>query len=238
MDKWGGRVAARLVRATLDRYGVVCHLCRESGATSADHIIPRSRGGADDLGNLRPAHVACNQRRGDMSLEEYRLMYGYQRTPSTRFKVVCGPPGAGKTTYVKSHAALEDIVIDLDAIAGALMPLSETTHAYTRAVKDVATAMRLTAIRVAAKQRVPVTVWLVNTLPSRAQIATYARDGWELITIDPGRDVARARVAYSDRPLAHALKNIDYWYDNRPVVISDTITKAPAAELKPSREWI
>lgn len=31
---------------------------------TADHITPRSQGGTDAIGNLRPAHHACNSARG------------------------------------------------------------------------------------------------------------------------------------------------------------------------------
>lgn len=30
---------------------------------SLDHVLPRSRGGSDDVANLRPAHLSCNQGR-------------------------------------------------------------------------------------------------------------------------------------------------------------------------------
>ncbi len=30
-----------------------------------DHVIPRSKGGADDIGNLQLVHWACNVARGD-----------------------------------------------------------------------------------------------------------------------------------------------------------------------------
>jgi 5-methylcytosine-specific restriction endonuclease McrA len=45
--------------------GSVCWLCGGEGADSLDHVIPRSLGGTDELGNLRPAHRACNARRGN-----------------------------------------------------------------------------------------------------------------------------------------------------------------------------
>lgn len=31
---------------------------------SLDHVVPRSRGGGDDLANLRPSHLHCNCSRG------------------------------------------------------------------------------------------------------------------------------------------------------------------------------
>jgi len=37
--------------------------------------------------------------------------------PTCRVKLVCGPPAAGKTTYVRAHARADDIVIDFDLIA-------------------------------------------------------------------------------------------------------------------------
>jgi 5-methylcytosine-specific restriction endonuclease McrA len=50
---------------TLGEYGTVCWLCGRDGADSADHVLPRSRGGSDALENLRPAHRACNSARGN-----------------------------------------------------------------------------------------------------------------------------------------------------------------------------
>ncbi len=65
-ERWGGRKAQQYVRLTLEQYGSVCWLCGLPGATSADHIIPRSQGGAVyDLRNLGPAHKRCNESRGN-----------------------------------------------------------------------------------------------------------------------------------------------------------------------------
>lgn len=65
-EKWGGRKAIEFVKLTLQRYGRVCWLCGLPGSTSADHIIPRSKGGAVyDLANLGPTHKRCNESRGN-----------------------------------------------------------------------------------------------------------------------------------------------------------------------------
>lgn len=66
---WGGTLAAKLTRATLAEYGNRCHLCGLPGATTADHLVPRSKGGSDELANLRPAHGKCNSARGARSLD-------------------------------------------------------------------------------------------------------------------------------------------------------------------------
>jgi len=59
-------------------YGTKCHICNLEIDLSAssivgaagwelsyhpDHLIPRSRGGADNLDNIRPSHAYCNQRK-------------------------------------------------------------------------------------------------------------------------------------------------------------------------------
>ena len=67
------RFPKELVIAT---YGSKCHLCggrikldapSQVGAPGwelayhPDHVLPLSKGGADDLSNIRPAHAYCNQ---------------------------------------------------------------------------------------------------------------------------------------------------------------------------------
>lgn len=70
--KWGGRKAVRLTALTIATYGDVCHICHNAGANSADHILPRSLGGSDDIANLRPAHARCNSARGNRILKAKR----------------------------------------------------------------------------------------------------------------------------------------------------------------------
>lgn len=47
----------------------VCAICGagalENDPLTADHIIPVSDGGSNDLDNLRAAHRSCNSRRGN-----------------------------------------------------------------------------------------------------------------------------------------------------------------------------
>lgn len=72
LPTWGGRYALRKTGETLARWGRQCHLCRQPGATTADHLIPRSKGGSDEVEtNLRPAHHGCNSARGDRDLAEW-----------------------------------------------------------------------------------------------------------------------------------------------------------------------
>lgn len=53
------------------RHGALCVYCREREATCLDHVIPRSRGGQDQPGNLVPACRPCNSSKGARTPEEW-----------------------------------------------------------------------------------------------------------------------------------------------------------------------
>jgi 5-methylcytosine-specific restriction endonuclease McrA len=63
-----------------ERHGWVCYICggpidasitdRSAANPSFDHVIPISRGGADVLDNVRPAHKGCNSHKGRRLLSE------------------------------------------------------------------------------------------------------------------------------------------------------------------------
>jgi 5-methylcytosine-specific restriction endonuclease McrA len=61
---WAGRYAQVVRELVLEMKGTTCWLCGRPGATTADHVKPRSRGGTDALDNLAPAHAFCNTGRG------------------------------------------------------------------------------------------------------------------------------------------------------------------------------
>lgn len=71
---WGGRRLAGLRRLVTQTYGSRCHICTlpinlalaypHPLSLSLDHVLPRSRGGSDDVSNLRPVHLRCNLSRG------------------------------------------------------------------------------------------------------------------------------------------------------------------------------
>lgn len=82
--------------------------------------------------------------------------------PSCRVMLVCGPPAAGKSTYVQAHAGPDDVVIDLDLIA--------REHGYGRQRPSHAVAglladrnARLAALADEPPSRL---AWVILTAPS------------------------------------------------------------------------
>ena len=47
--------------------------------STRDHIIPRIRGGANIPGNTVNACYECNQDKGRLTIEEYRLVIAFRR---------------------------------------------------------------------------------------------------------------------------------------------------------------
>lgn len=54
-----------------------CYLCGKPILKvkdyNIDHVHPKSRGGLDAPSNWRPVHRLCNQKKGSLTYEEYRL---------------------------------------------------------------------------------------------------------------------------------------------------------------------
>lgn len=54
-----------------------CYLCGKPILNvrdyNIDHVVPRSRGGIDAPSNWRPVHRKCNEEKGSLTFEEYKL---------------------------------------------------------------------------------------------------------------------------------------------------------------------
>ena len=100
-------------------------LCHGTGrghpeAPECDHIIPH-RGDERlkwDIDNLQTLHKRCHATK--TILDDGGMTKGaaffpdWLPMPACKVVLVCGPPGAGKTTWAKAQATAQDVVIDLD----------------------------------------------------------------------------------------------------------------------------
>lgn len=73
----GGRSWAKTVAFVIRRDKGICWICGRGGADSADHIVPRARGGSDRPHNLAAVHhnegARCNRYRGHKRTPEETL---------------------------------------------------------------------------------------------------------------------------------------------------------------------
>lgn len=135
--------------------------------------------------------------------------------------IVLGPPSAGKTSYVKAHAAEGDLVVDLDRIAAALDATDAGPHA-TRAdtVQAAAHFLRFTAASRAVENYAAdddTTVWLVFSKWLDWYADRYIAKGVRIVLVDPGEDVCTARAEEAGRP-AEVLEAIRAWYAEPPEI--------------------
>lgn len=83
----GGRTVPVTRRGVLRRDGHRCAYCGRSAAT-IDHVLPRSRGGADSWENLVACCLRCNNVKGDRTPQE--MAWELRHTPR--------PPHGGQWT--------------------------------------------------------------------------------------------------------------------------------------------
>lgn len=124
--------------------------------------------------------------------------------------VITGPPAAGKSSYIQSHAKACDIVIDLDRMALAMAGPGADHHNHSETLLAVVHRARYAAIREACQHLDTTDVYLIQTLPSARQRAEYKRLKAKVITVDPGRDIVMKRIEDMRQPGMKAVAT--KWY--------------------------
>lgn len=185
----------------------------EGKADQADHIVPWEAGGAwFDESNLRGACGACNAGRA----ARMKHRDGWRRS-STWIVLVVGPPGAGKSTWVRDRAAPSDLVVDYDLLAEALG--SQVSHGHESDVARIARGAVLNQLR-RGELDAP-RAWVVSANPEAELIFPHH----EVVVIDPGRGEVLRRCEEAGRP--------DEWVG----LVDDWYRRRPGMEVAPSREW-
>lgn len=202
------RVPPEITARVIELYGNDCWLrfpgCTGVGQTS-DHIVPYHAGGATTVQNLRRACRHCNSARLD------RVLSGYGAV----LHMVIGPPEAGKTTYVRDHAAHDALVLDYDTLAEAIQPDSMQRSKRSTALQDVALGAWSGAYNRLTRCIEPVDVWCIKALPYSPR-SPHMLDEWvaldyDIHVIDPGSATVFDRLAADNRSV-EAEATARRWY--------------------------
>jgi len=87
------------------RCGMRCFYCHKPlliEEATKEHLTPVSRGGPDTIDNIVPACIECNQRKGAMTLSEFR------KTFSTAFEILRGVGEAEIESSVNPNYSMVD----------------------------------------------------------------------------------------------------------------------------------
>lgn len=134
--------------------------------------------------------------------------------PRCRVVLVCGPPAAGKSTYVRAHASPDDVVIDLDLIA------RERGYDRERPAEETGALLKERNARLRALGKTPSdnTAWVILGAPSPSLRAWWVKtlrvEPEDLIVLVPSRDELRRRImADPDRKTVAQfhLQLVDKW---------------------------
>lgn len=185
----------------------LCKPCGDSGrltpAHAVDHIVPKAALGTDESDNLQAICKECHKRKtaveaamqGGPAASEPKWLKP-ARIPVT---VVVGPPGSGKSTYIKKHAGANDLVLDLDFIAADLFK----TPVYAATMTQMMVAMRYRNAMLSSLSSSDVTyvkAWVAASAGSPLKRA-YWRDHFKanVVQMETSKDDCVQRVMADDR---------------------------------------
>lgn len=217
-----------------------CHSIKTNAADRPDRRAGRGllRGCDADGRPLDPNHPSLI---GDQASNQPRPAGGRMARPSwfrrtvVPLTVVCGPPGAGKSTYVREHAQPSERVICFDQIATALFkrPGEQRAHASLNA-DQIASVLRARNEMIAdlmwakAKQRWN-GAWLILTEPDAANRQWWADtlDATVLVIATPADECHRRIMADAkagDIRSTQATRFVDIWWQTyRPAPCDRTL---------------
>jgi 5-methylcytosine-specific restriction endonuclease McrA len=190
--------------ARILRRDPLCRMCLASGrvaeAEQVDHIKPLEHGGSEQDSNLQGLCVECHEIKSLAERGHAEMLPRDLDPPTKPLMLVCGPPAAGKTTYVAEHADPTDLVLDLDVMAlehG--KPLYEMSFDEKRTVIGVRNA-RLASF--CAGRTAHPRCWLIATAGSFKHRKYWSDLGAQVVPINPGAVVCKERI-HSDttRPI-------------------------------------
>lgn len=148
--------------------------------------------------------------------------------------IVTGPPCGGKSTYIRNNAKDQDLIIDMDRIALALMPEGTEAFRYDDKVRKVAMMARKAAVTEALFQMQGErrrNLWIIHTDPSPEQRKAYKSFNGRIVEVNPGKEVCLQRLkARPKENHAIARKVIDDYFIGRNERVASTVVDPSPAD--------
>jgi 5-methylcytosine-specific restriction endonuclease McrA len=141
--------------------------CNKLERGEIDHITPLEHGGEPfDEENCQHLCTDCHRRK--TAYEDS----GIVNTTESKITVVCGPPGAGKTTYALKQFKAGDLLIDYDQLMRAMTGVS--SHWYPRSLMTFGWEAR-DAVLKHLESGCPGRAWIIDCGASRYRREEYRR---------------------------------------------------------------